>query len=82
MTFDLGQTGAISALSAALVTVIRIAEKRYDRSRHGPLYPRVQHLQDRYYDLNLRIEDLEREDMPRKLKRMEESIRELRDAFR
>lgn len=77
MTFDITQAGIISGFVSALVTVVRIAEKRLDRSRNGPVYPRVRHLEDRFYDLDVKIADIERQDLIPRLARAEAQLREI-----
>jgi hypothetical protein len=76
MNFDAAQASIISGFVAALVVVLRIAEKRLDRSRNGPLQPRVRQLEERFYDLDVKIADIERQDFIARIERVEAYIRQ------
>ena len=77
MAIDLVQTGVMSSFATALVLVLRIAEKKLDKSRHGPLYPRVSELEDTVYGLDATVEHFKRKDLVRRLDRIEEQLREI-----
>jgi len=75
---DIGQTGAVSGFFTGLWYVLRVAERRLDRGRNGPLHTRVQGLEDRIEEISLNVDQLKEEDIKFRLERLERFMREVR----
>jgi hypothetical protein len=74
--FDGEQATAIATFMGALVTVIRIAERKLDRSRNGPISPRVRQLEEKTEELDVRLATIEHRDLHYRLERVEAYIRQ------
>lgn len=73
---DPAQTGIQGVFVSALVLIIRFAEKRVDRTRNGPLLPRVRYLQERFEELDVKVSDIDREDIIPRLQAVERFVRQ------